>query len=43
MATGRMSSTDSPSDTQFTVQGMIVEEASFRNRRVMVYAHGLRV
>ncbi len=44
MATGGvMSSTDSPSDTQFTVQELaaIVEEASFRNRRVMVHAHGL--
>ncbi|MCG2827837.1 amidohydrolase family protein [Methanothermobacter sp. K4] len=45
MATGGvMSSTDSPLDTQFTVKELaaVVEEASFRGKRVMVHAHGLQ-
>lgn len=45
MATGGvMSSTDSPTDTQFTVKELAaaVEEASFRGKRVMVHAHGLQ-
>lgn len=45
MATGGvMSSTDRPSDTQFTPSELaaIVEEASFRGKNVMVHAHGLQ-
>lgn len=39
-----MSSTDRPSDTQFTPSELaaIVEEASFRGKNVMVHAHGLQ-